>query len=106
MLIENKNQPTASRYGLTRRAACLGIGTAALSAATGTARASDWPTRAVTVVVPYSPGGNTDMVRGDDHGDGREGITVLGDGDGAPQRLGAAAPVAHPIDPQSHADRG
>ena len=62
MLIENKNQPTASRYGLTRRAACLGIGTAALSAATGTARASDWPTRAVTVVVPYSPGGNTDMM--------------------------------------------
>ncbi|MEI8153459.1 MAG: tripartite tricarboxylate transporter substrate-binding protein [Hyphomicrobiales bacterium] len=38
----------------------MGIGAAALSA--GMARAADWPTRPVTVVVPYSPGGNTDMM--------------------------------------------
>lgn len=62
MAIKHKKQPIASTSGLTRRAACLGIGAAALSAVGGAARASDWPTRAVTVVVPYSPGGNTDMM--------------------------------------------
>lgn len=55
-----ENQLFAVAPGLSRRAACLGIGAAALSA--GMARAADWPTRPVTVVVPYSPGGNTDMM--------------------------------------------
>jgi tripartite-type tricarboxylate transporter receptor subunit TctC len=57
-----KNPPNASASGLTRRAACLGMSAAALSAATGPARAADWPTRPVTLVVPYAPGGNTDMM--------------------------------------------
>jgi tripartite-type tricarboxylate transporter receptor subunit TctC len=47
---------------LTRRAACFGAGAAALAALTSRARALDWPTRPVTVIVPYSPGGNTDMM--------------------------------------------
>jgi tripartite-type tricarboxylate transporter receptor subunit TctC len=47
---------------LTRRAACLGLGATFLASAARTARASDWPTRPVTVVVPYAPGGNTDMM--------------------------------------------
>ena len=51
----------ASGFVLTRRAACLGMGAALLLAA-GTARAAEWPSRPVTVIVPYSPGGNTDMM--------------------------------------------
>ncbi len=47
---------------LTRRTACFGAGAAALVALTDRARALDWPTRPVTVIVPYSPGGNTDMM--------------------------------------------
>ena len=48
---------------LSRRAACLGVGAAALTALSGRAHATaDWPTRPVTVIVPYSPGGNTDMM--------------------------------------------
>jgi tripartite-type tricarboxylate transporter receptor subunit TctC len=47
---------------LSRRAACLGAAAAAFATMTGGARAMDWPTRPVTVVVPYSPGGNTDMM--------------------------------------------
>ena len=57
-----RNPPITSTSGLTRRAVCLGISAAALCAATGVARAADWPTRPVTLVVPYSPGGNTDMM--------------------------------------------
>ena len=47
---------------LTRRAACLGLGAAALSTSLRPARAAAWPTRPVTVVVPYAAGGNTDMM--------------------------------------------
>ena len=47
---------------LTRRAACLGLGAALLSSAARPARAAGWPARSVTVVVPYAPGGNTDMM--------------------------------------------
>ena len=57
-----RNRPLASTSGLTRRAACLGISAAALAGETGLARAADWPVRPVTLVVPYSPGGNTDMM--------------------------------------------
>jgi tripartite-type tricarboxylate transporter receptor subunit TctC len=57
-----RNPPVARTSGLTRRAVCLGISAAALCAATGVAQAADWPTRPVTLVVPYSPGGNTDMM--------------------------------------------
>jgi tripartite-type tricarboxylate transporter receptor subunit TctC len=52
---------------LTRRAFSAGLASAGF-AATGlatlprTARASTWPERPVTVIVPYSPGGNTDMM--------------------------------------------
>jgi tripartite-type tricarboxylate transporter receptor subunit TctC len=52
---------TKSRM-LTRRAACLGMGAALLSPVAASASAGVWPTRAVTVVVPYAPGGNTDMM--------------------------------------------
>ena len=47
---------------LSRRAICLGAAATALAAMTCRARAQDWPTRPVTVIVPYSPGGNTDMM--------------------------------------------
>ena len=47
---------------ITRRAACFGAGATALLTMSGHARAADWPTRPVTVVVPYSAGGNTDMM--------------------------------------------
>ena len=35
--------------------------TAALGIGPGSARAADWPTRTVTVIVPYTPGGSTDI---------------------------------------------
>ena len=57
-----KNQPLARTSGLTRRAVCLGISATALAAASASAGAADWPLRPVTLVVPYSPGGNTDMM--------------------------------------------
>jgi tripartite-type tricarboxylate transporter receptor subunit TctC len=45
-----------------RRLLCL-AGTAAASlAASSLARAHDYPTRAVTIVVPFTPGGSTDMI--------------------------------------------
>ena len=48
---------------VSRRAVCLGLGAATISAATGpTHAATEWPIRPVTVVVPYAPGGNTDMM--------------------------------------------
>jgi len=48
---------------VNRRAVCLGLGAATLSAAAGPAHATtEWPIRPVTVVVPYAPGGNTDMM--------------------------------------------
>jgi tripartite-type tricarboxylate transporter receptor subunit TctC len=51
-----------TRRTISRRAVCLGIGAATASAATGGANAAGWPTRPVTVIVPYAPGGNTDMM--------------------------------------------
>jgi tripartite-type tricarboxylate transporter receptor subunit TctC len=51
-----------SRQAISRRAVCLGLGAATLSSAAGRASAPEWPTRPVTVVVPYAAGGNTDMM--------------------------------------------
>src|SRR4051794_37733072 len=50
----------AGRFRLMRRSACV-LGLLAMLAA-APARASDWPTRAVNVVVPYAPGGFTDTL--------------------------------------------
>src|SRR5690349_8090479 len=46
----------------TRRAACLGLGAAALATSIRPMRAQAWPSRPVTVVVPYAAGGNTDLM--------------------------------------------
>ncbi|MPZ39332.1 MAG: tripartite tricarboxylate transporter substrate binding protein [Rhizobiales bacterium] len=51
-----------SHRALSRRAVCLGFGAATLSAAAGRASTGEWPSRPVTVVVPYAAGGNTDMM--------------------------------------------
>jgi tripartite-type tricarboxylate transporter receptor subunit TctC len=51
-----------SHHAVSRRAVLLGLSAATLSAATGRATTADWPTRPVTVVVPYAAGGNTDMM--------------------------------------------
>ncbi|AMN42646.1 Bug family tripartite tricarboxylate transporter substrate binding protein [Rhodoplanes sp. Z2-YC6860] len=45
---------------MTRRGVCV-LGLLAMLAATP-AQAADWPTRTVTVVVPYAPGGFTDIL--------------------------------------------
>lgn len=48
---------------LTRRTALLGLGATALTAATaGRSHAAEWPTRPVTIIIPYSPGGQTDAM--------------------------------------------
>jgi tripartite-type tricarboxylate transporter receptor subunit TctC len=47
---------------VTRRSACLGLSVALLTSAAGKARAAEWPVRPVKVIVPYSAGGNTDMM--------------------------------------------
>lgn len=60
--MQSANRSIAKTPMLTRRAACLGMGAALLSAASARASTVAWPTRAVTVVVPYAPGGNTDMM--------------------------------------------
>jgi tripartite-type tricarboxylate transporter receptor subunit TctC len=44
------------------RAVLAALPALALMIAPATARAADWPTRSVTVVVPYAAGGNTDMM--------------------------------------------
>lgn len=44
------------------RAACAALLALALVMVLTGARAADWPTRPVTVVVPYAAGGNTDMM--------------------------------------------
>ncbi len=62
---QNDNQVSAN-FKLSHHAACrtlsVPIGAAVFGATTLQARADDWPTRTVTVVVPYAPGGNTDMM--------------------------------------------
>src|SRR5262245_2376140 len=47
---------------VTRRATCVALGAFAFATALGGAQAADWPTRPVTVIVPYAAGGNTDMM--------------------------------------------
>jgi len=56
----NNFSSTAKPFAATRRSACL-LALAAVLAATP-APAADWPTRAVTVVVPFAPGGFTDTL--------------------------------------------
>lgn len=47
---------------LSRRAVLTGAASLALAGSIRRSHAADWPTRPVTVIVPYSPGGNTDMM--------------------------------------------
>lgn len=47
---------------LSRRQMCAGLAATLALPAFNHALAADWPTRPVTVIVPYSPGGNTDMM--------------------------------------------
>src|SRR5262249_55561143 len=44
-----------------RRFLQLLAGEAALSTASGRARAQSWPTRPVRIIVPFQPGGSTDI---------------------------------------------
>jgi tripartite-type tricarboxylate transporter receptor subunit TctC len=58
--VRNRAHPTVRRcFGICRNA-LLGLAIAAPSAAP--AQAVEWPTRTVTVVVPYAAGGNTDIM--------------------------------------------
>ncbi len=58
-----RNRPNSDlARSITRRSAIAGFGAAALALTSKGARAGDWPTRPVSVIVPYSPGGNTDMM--------------------------------------------
>lgn len=52
---------TSRRAGLSRRQAAIGA-TAALAAPWAARAQADFPSRLVTIVVPYSPGGATDVV--------------------------------------------
>ena len=45
----------------SRRAWLLGAGVCAVAASLGPARAQDWPQRPVTIVVPFTAGGTTDL---------------------------------------------
>ena len=60
--MQSANRSIAKLPMLTRRAACLGMGATLVSPVAAFASSGPWPTRAVTVVVPYAPGGNTDMM--------------------------------------------
>jgi tripartite-type tricarboxylate transporter receptor subunit TctC len=52
-----------SKFVMGRRAAALGIGAAAsLSVLPGTAEAQDFPTRAISIVVPFGPGTGNDII--------------------------------------------
>ncbi len=58
-------QKKSSAHSTPSRRALLGLGLGVASAALLSivpAAATDWPTRPVTVIVPYSAGGNTDMM--------------------------------------------
>lgn len=52
---------TSTWSALTRRALVSSLALLAVASA-APAQASDWPTRTVTIVVPYPPGGNTDTM--------------------------------------------
>jgi tripartite-type tricarboxylate transporter receptor subunit TctC len=52
---------TGSLKGAARMAAGLGIAAGALAASLGPSVAQDWPARQVTIVVPFTAGGTTDM---------------------------------------------
>jgi tripartite-type tricarboxylate transporter receptor subunit TctC len=58
--VENRARRTVSRCLGICRNALAGLALAATSAAM--APAAEWPTRAVTVVVPFAAGGNTDIM--------------------------------------------
>ena len=46
---------------LNRRAVLLAC-TAALAAASATAQTADWPAKTLRIVVPYPPGGSSDII--------------------------------------------
>jgi tripartite-type tricarboxylate transporter receptor subunit TctC len=60
MHLNSKNSATLP--SISRRVTLSGMTAAALSASIGRAHATEWPLRPVTIIVPYSPGGNTDMM--------------------------------------------
>ena len=54
---------TSTTFAASLRSLMVGIALAALPAfGSATAQTTDWPTRAVTVIVPFAPGGNTDIM--------------------------------------------
>ena len=54
---------TSTTFVASLRSLMVGIALAALPAfGSATAQTTDWPTRAVTVIVPFAPGGNTDIM--------------------------------------------
>ena len=60
--MHSNSKNSAALLSISRRATLSGMTAAALSASIGRARATEWPVRPVTIIVPYSPGGNTDMM--------------------------------------------
>ena len=57
------NNLTHRRHSMTlnRRAVLLAC-TAALAAASATAQTADWPAKTLRIVVPYPPGGSSDII--------------------------------------------